>query len=132
MMITDPTQPATRQQIPWPVRDMNNIGDNYAPGEQIKVRCIDQRGVYYNFMRRRFGDVFNLIPMYITQVDPDTGKPVLEGGNPVMKLVTAEEQFSPNTMERVDSDEPERVSTAQGALNQMQDELNEAKIPKRR
>jgi hypothetical protein len=120
------------QRIPWPVKNMNNIGDNYAEGAQIRVRCIDPRGVYYNFTRRRQGDVFTLIPQYVTEVDPKTDKPVMENGRPKMRLVTAEQQFSPQTMEKVEDDEPEKITTAQMAINKMSDELNEAKIPTKR
>ena len=120
------------QKIPWRVINNSNIGDNYGPGETVRVRCIDPRGIYYNFARRREGDVFDLIPMYVTVVDEATGKPKLENGQVVKVLKTAEQQFSQQTMELVDDSTPERTTTAQQALNKVQDELNEAKIPAKR
>lgn len=121
-----------RQTVPWAVKNLNNLGDNYGPGEQIKVRCIDPRGVYYNFMRRRQGDVFTLIPQYVAVLDPVTMKPVMENGQPKTKLISAKEQFSAQTMELVDQQEPETMTTAQDAVNKTINELNEAKIPTRR
>lgn len=130
-MIQDPTV-NTRQAAPWPVVNNDNLADNYGPGERIRVRCIHPPGIYYDFVRRREGDVFDLIPMYVTQIDPNTGRPKLENGEPVKRLVTAKEQFIPDKMERVDETVPVQVTTAQGALNRKQDELNEAKAPRKR
>lgn len=121
-----------RQTIPWRVVSEQNIGDNYAEGPRIRVKCIDPRGLYYNFNRRREGDVFTLVPMYVTIIDDKTGKPVMKNGEVQKKLVTAEQQFSSESMEKVDDSEPIRVTTAQDALNKAQDELNEAKIPRKR
>ena len=116
-----------QQQVPWPVTNSWNIGENYGEGPQIKVRAI--RMIYYNFNRRREGDVFTLIPQWVTVTDPKTGRPVKEKGDIKKRLVTAEEQFSEETMERVDPEVVETLSTAQQALNKAQDELDEAKRP---
>ena len=120
-------QQKSQQQVPWPVTNSWNIGDNYAEGPRIKVRAL--RMLYYNFNRRREGDVFLLIPQYVTVCDKKSGRPVKENGQIKKRLVTAAEQFSEETMERVDKEEVETLSTAQMALNKAQDELNEAKRP---
>ena len=132
-MIVDPQQEKNKNyKAPWPIKTFDNIGDNYAEGPQIKVKCIDPRGIYYNFCRRREGDVFNLIPQYIPEADPNTMKPVMENGKPKMRLVTAEEQFSSATMERVDEDEPETITTAKDAILKVQNDLDGAKVPAKR
>lgn len=130
-MIIDPDR-ATQQKVPWPVKTFDNIGDNYGEGPQIKVRCIDPRGVYYNFLRRRLGDVFNLIPQYVTVIDPKTEKPLMENGQVKKRLVTAEEQFSPQTMEKVDQAEPETITTAGEAIRKAQEDLDGVRTPSKR
>lgn len=125
-------QNPVRAKAPWNVVNSDNQGDNYGPGPRIKVRIIDQRGIYYNFHRRRTGDVFSLVPMYVTEIDDKTGKPVMVNGQVKKRLVTAEQQFSPQTMEKVEDDEPEMITSAQDALNKASDELNEAKIPQKK
>lgn len=129
-MIQDPNAP--KQRIPWPVINEANLGDNYGPGPQIRVRYTAIRPMYYNFHRRREGDVFTLIPMYVPEVDQETFKPIMEKGQIKKRLVTAEEQFNAANMERLDDDEQPHISTAQEALNRTQNELNEAKAPRPR
>lgn len=122
-MLRDPSQEVPNRP-PWPVINDRSIGDNYAPGETIKVRCIDPQGIYYNFKHRREGDVFELIPQYITVVDPKTRKPVKENGQLKRKVVTAKEQFSDVTMELIEDDAPVTLTTAQAALNKAQEDLD--------
>lgn len=75
-------------------------------------------------VRHRDGDVFELKPYFITVTNPKTSKPEFdENGRPKMRLLSIEEQFSPQTMQRVDDDEPESYSTAQEAINRQHDEL---------
>lgn len=112
-----------KNQPPWPVINMQNIGENRAPGESIKVRCIAPQGLYYNFLRRREGDIFMLYPVWVTETDKRTGKALKENGEIKKRLVTAKEQFSEENMELVDEDVPEVVTTAQQALNKKSDEL---------
>jgi len=56
----------------------------------------------------------------------------MENGKPKMRLVTAEEQFSSATMERVDEDEPETITTAKDAILKVQNDLDGAKVPAKR
>ena len=126
------TETNTRPQIPWRVVTNQNLAQNYAEGPRIKVRETGPRTRYYDFARRRPNDVYYLVPQIVTVIDPITGNPVMENGKVVTRIVTAEEQFNPNTMIRVDENEPENISTAQGAINKMQDELGEEKAPKKR
>jgi hypothetical protein len=122
----------TKGKTPWPVVTMENLGENYGPGPRIKVKVIDPRGTYYDFLRRREGDVFYLIPMYTPVIDSNTGKAVIENGEVKKRLVTAEEQFSSNVMEKVDDDEPVKVTTAQIALNNESDKIVDGKTPRRK
>jgi hypothetical protein len=116
---------------PWPVRTEQNYADNQGPGPTIKVRCIAAEGLYYGYRRRREGDVFTLYPQYVTELDKQ-GRPVLEAGQIKKKLVTAEQQLSPNTMERVEDDEAEHTTTAQQSLTNTQDELTGGRRSKQR
>ena len=127
----DPIPNTSKQQIPWPVRNTYNLAENYADGPRIRVRCIHPPGIYYDFIRRREGDVFDLIPQYVTVTDTNTGQPVMEHGKPKKRIVTAEEQFSERTMERIGDDAEIIVTTSQQALRQKQDELDEGKRPAR-
>src|SRR5512147_3010346 len=129
-MIQDPV--ARPAKAPWPTINFDNIGDNYAEGERIKVRCIHPQGIYYNHNRRRQGDVFELVPMYVTEWDPIKLKPVKEDGRFKKRLITAKEQFSDETMELVEEEEPVRITTAKDALQKAVNELDEAKIPPKR
>jgi hypothetical protein len=126
-MISDQNQ--QKNTPPWPVINDYNMDGNMGPGDTIKVRCIAPQGMYYRFARRREGDVFTLVPVYETVIDPKTGKHIKENGDFKRHLITAEAQFSDVTMELVEDETPDSVSTAQGAINLAQDELNEAKIP---
>ena len=90
-------------------------------GERIKVRAT-QMGEY-EYMRRREGDVFTLKPRMITlttkgRIDMD------EHSHPKMRLLTAEEQFSPRWMERVDVEEMEMTTGAQVALSRATEDIN--------
>lgn len=104
------------------------LGYTDIDGPRIKVRATAMGE--YEYARRRPGDVFTLKPRYITVVDPVTRKPVVENGNPKMRLLTADEQFSERWMERIDRGE-ETITTAQDALNQATDEINEGRRPGR-
>ena len=96
----------------------------------MRVRAIAEG--YYQHVRRRVGDVFDLIGYDITVVDPKTARPVAENGKIKTRFVTSEELFSVNWMERVDDNEPEKVTASPAALAQAQSELNEGRRPARR
>jgi len=90
--------------------------------DTIKVRAT--RTVFYEHARRREGDVFVLRQRIITETDPKTGRALLDDKKqPKQRILTAEEQFSCRSMERVDDDEPEHTTTAQEALDKAADEL---------
>jgi hypothetical protein len=114
-------------EIPWPTVTQRTISDDNAEGPRIRVRSISPQPIYYDFMRRYEGDVFTLVPKWVTVVDKNTTKPIKENG--VIKRVvrTAEEQFSSETMERVEDEEQETVTTAQEALTKQQDEITESR-----
>ena len=130
-MLRNPNQQESTNKTPWPVINDRSRGDNYAQGETIKVRCIDPRGIYYDFKHRREGDVFELIPQYVTVVDPKTKKPVKENGEFKKRLVAAVDQFSDATMELMESETPVTNTTAQDALNKAQEELDAVKRPQK-
>lgn len=114
--------------------DVSNLvraGVEYPPmaGATIKVRAT--RLGEYEYCRRREGDVFVLKPREITVVDPVTRMPLIENGKPKTRVLTAEEQFSPRWMERVDDDTPEALTSAQEALDHAQTEITEARRPGR-
>ena len=116
-----------KSQIPWPVVTDETVERNQGEGPRIKVRCIHPKGVYYEYLRRREGDVFYLVPKWITVCNKDTGSPVMENGKAQKRLVTAAEQFSSVTMEKVeDEDEPETITTSQMALNRVVEELSDS------
>jgi hypothetical protein len=126
-------QTNTKQNIPWPTRDEHNIGENHAPGPRKKARCIAEKGCYYDFNRRYEGDTFIVYPVYMTETDPRTFKPIMENGQPKKKIITAEEQLKVNVehgiWEEVPLDEPTTLTTAQQALNNAQDEITKANMP---
>ena len=122
-MNSEITQRNTSAKVPWPVVTSETVEMSQVEGPRIKVRATQM--FYYEHLRRREGDVFYLSPKYVTQVDKVSTLPLQKDGKPVMKLYTAEDQFDPNIMERVEDEEPERVTTAQQALNKAQDELND-------
>jgi hypothetical protein len=72
----------------------------------MKVRAL--RIGYYDHVRRREGDVFELKPVKGHK---------REGGKLVPHVFTVEEQFSHVWMEKVAKNTPEKTSTAQQALN---------------
>jgi hypothetical protein len=115
------------QQVPYAIRNNYNLGEDYAEGPTIKVKCIAPQGLYYDFQRRREGDVFTLYPKYVTVIDRRNGKPLKKDGIIQKKLITAKEQFSEYTMEIVADDTPEHTTTSQQAINKAQVELDAAK-----
>jgi hypothetical protein len=106
-------------------------------GGTIRVRAIALG--YYDDKRRRIDDVFDLHPrkgVFSEQIiDEKTGKPELTEGmllaspvtREVKKTITAEEQFSPRWMEKVDARTPLKVTTGNEALRQQHDEIVKAK-----
>jgi len=64
------------------------------------VRAIDLG--YYGEKRRRPGEEFQLAPRKFQLVDPATNKVVKRDGKPVMKAMSAEDQFSESWMEIVE------------------------------
>lgn len=102
-------------------------------GPTIKVRATAMGE--YEYARRREGDVFTLKPRMVTVVETTKGHPRFgepkrdEHGQPLMRLLTAEEQFSPRWMERVDESEPEVITPAQAALDKAQAEINDGRRP---
>jgi hypothetical protein len=126
-MITEEEKPQPNK-IPYRIVKGHNLGEDYAEGPRIKVRCTTPVGLYYDFYRRREGDVFILYPKWVTVTDKDTGRPVKDkDGKIKKKLVTAREQFSVETMEIVEEDEPENISTAQTAINKESEQIKEEK-----
>jgi len=89
----------------------------------MKVRAL-QNG-YYNHLRRREGDVFELVPIkgHKRIRNEDTGQEKL-----VEHLFTPEEQFSTRWMEKVAKNTPTKVSTAQQSLNEVQRNLKSGRI----
>lgn len=128
-MIQDP-MPRQQNKAPWPVITQDSVEREQLDGPRIKVMA--KRMLYYEHLRRREGDVFYLSPKLVTMVDKKTTRPIVEKGQIKKKLFTAEEQFDPDIMERVDEAEPERITTSQQALDKAQDELNEAKLSRKR
>jgi len=112
-------------KTPWPVVNHDSIENRTPSGETIKVRCLAPEGLYYNFSRRREGDVFTLIPQMVTKLElKPTGEwlPVMKDGKPVTEIIPARKQLSPRTMEEVEPSEPEETTSAQGVLNKTQAE----------
>lgn len=97
------------------------------PGPRIRVRAM-QMGEY-EYARRREGDVFTLKPRMMTVVDPVTGKPMFEDGAVKTRMLTAEEQFSPRWMERIEDTAEETITGAQQALNAATESINEGRRP---
>lgn len=121
----DPTQVPNRP--PWPVINDRSIADNIAPGPTIKVRCIHPQGIYYLHQRRREGDTFLLHPLYVAELDKFTRKAVKVNGEIKKSIRTAEGQFSASTMERVESDDPLTLTSAQQALDKAHEEISSLK-----
>lgn len=118
------------KNTPWPVINDDNIENNQPSGKRIKVRCTHPQGIYYNFRRRREGDVFELVPQIVTVLHkdgPQKGLPVMENGLPVKAILSAEDQFSPNTMEKVEEDEPLHTTNAQESLDKETNRIRRGK-----
>lgn len=106
-----------------------------APGPTIKV--IATRVGYYDEKRRRVGDVFLLRPRYGTWTkkvmdkdypnrqafDKDTGERIVDEQYGVL---SAEDQFSPKWMERVDKNTRIKLTTPSEALKQEHDNIQGA------
>ncbi len=102
----------------------------YVEGPTIKVRVRKDKIGEYEYARRRSGDVFVLKPRYMTVVSPKTAEVILEmDGSPRMVLLTAQEQFSPRWMERVNDNEVESTTSSPQALAQAQAELKGEQMP---
>jgi hypothetical protein len=109
--------------------------------QTIKVRAIDL-GYYEHNLRYR-GDVFTLIPRETVVMDLAMQRPILHQhdhncephckleGQPVKTIITAEQQFAAEWMERVDDDEEERVTGIDEALKAKNQEMLAAKRPRR-
>lgn len=115
---------------------MNEVLDSTA---EIKVRALST-GYYANVRMRGDdtlgagnGDVFILEPRHISEFDLRSQRPILDKdtGKVKMRLLTAEEQFSSNWMEKVSSDEEERHTFAQSAIDIQNNRIAESKRPKR-
>lgn len=89
------------------------------------IRCRALKTVYIvdaddpkRNVRVRENDVFTLQPRLVTVYNVAAGRPELdEKGKVKMRLLSAEDQFSPISMDRVSDSEPERLTTAQQALS---------------
>jgi len=118
-------------------RPATPVAPRASAGGTIRVRA-HQLG-YYDDVRRRIGDVFILHPRTGTFseqiIDKETGKPQMTEGmllasplvREVEKTLTAEEQFNPRWMEKVDARTPLKVTTGNEALRQQHDEILKAK-----
>jgi hypothetical protein len=102
--------------------------------ETIRVRAT-QMG-YYEHVRRRTGDVFTLIPRKGTftelVLDKDDEPKLNKQGFALTcevddKVLTAEEQFSPAWMEKVDPRTPERTTGPQQDLREQHDAIVQSK-----
>jgi|BioPla2DNA2_1021312.scaffolds.fasta_scaffold12243_4 hypothetical protein len=127
----EPIQSTTKNKAPWPVVTEETLENSRAKGETLRVRCIAPEGIYYNFARRREGDVFDLVPKKAAKLAQSKGTkqwvPVMENGKPVIVTISAREQFSEQTMEIVEDGEAESLTTAQMALDRKSAELRSAK-----
>lgn len=98
---------------------------------------------YYDLIRRREGDVFELKPIETVDFeairaklgnvrDADAREAVRR--NPEAKwpkrIMTVDEQFSSVWMERVDPATPEKHSTAQQSIQRQHDEIASGRAPK--
>ncbi|MDD5199265.1 MAG: hypothetical protein PHC88_05625 [Terrimicrobiaceae bacterium] len=99
------------------------------PLPSMRVRAI--REGYYGRgpggeIVRHVNDVFTLVPYEITIVDVRTQRRTLDPATklPAMKLISVEDQFSDNWMERVPDDEKEIVTSSQQAINRQIADLN--------
>lgn len=129
----------TSTQEPPPGRahvDPNDPDSRPAPAaDRIRVRAT--RLGYYQHVRRRPTDVFDLVPR-IGMVDepimdPKTKEPKVDRDDRILthrvkRLLTAEQQFSDRWMERVDDDTPEKVTTSGEVIKARHDEIVTAKF----
>lgn len=107
---------------------MTMLEEGRPAGAKIKVRAT--RVGFYDNARRRIGDVFTLVPrrgMFSEQVVDKDGDPKLDAQDfpitkEVEKTLTAEQQFSPRWMERVDARLAERTSTPNQEIAKRHDE----------
>lgn len=129
-------QAAARASSGRPEQD-SDIDDSVriAPGPTIKV--IATRVGYYDEKRRRVGDVFLLRPRYGTWTkkimdkeyptrqafDKDTGERLVEEK---YGILSAEDQFSPKWMERVDKNTRIKLTSPSEALKQEHDNIQGA------
>ncbi len=84
----------------------------------MKVKATRTGYIYH--VRRREGDVFTLKPIeaMVREKDHTTGREKF-----VTKILTPEDQFSPNWMEKVEAKVPEKTSTSQQEIDRIHDEL---------
>lgn len=98
----------------------------------MKVRAT--RDGYYNHIRRRTGDVFELVPTErIINFFKDHTLREKVRLNPMAtwpkETVSPKDQFSESWMEKVDSKTPESVTTSQQAINKAHDEIAAGRTP---
>ena len=122
---------------PPPGRSHDSTLRQFAPpGGAGTIRVRATATGYYEHIRRREGDVFDLKPREgtVTEVlhenpdDPDSDPKLdprtnLPRTRTVKRTITAEEQFSDRWMERVDAAEQERISTSRDAIRKAHDEM---------
>jgi len=112
----------------------NPIPDDAIKGGTIKVRATATG--YYGDARRREGDVFTLYPRrgsFTEHVLDKNGDVRLDANNiivtkEVVKVLSADDQFNPKWMERVDGRTPERTTDAATALAKQHAEQKRAKV----
>lgn len=100
--------------------------------ERERIRVVALSLGYYDHLRRREGDVFTLTPKVITVMTVDGAgnhkKVFDEKGKPKTRIQTAEEQFSPRWMERVEMKAKDTISTSKQALQKKHDEILREKM----
>lgn len=112
----------------------NTAGD--VPKGRIRVRALET--IYYDDARRRQGDVFFLHDREGTFTEPvldKAGEPKVDKqGNAIVKevykVLTAEDQFSPRSMERVDASTRLKTSTGRDVIRRKHDEIISGQITK--
>jgi len=97
------------------------------PLKNIRVRAI--RTGYYEHIRRREGDVFDLVPRqgFTNEVVREAGKRPRKVQKPY--VLTAEDQFSVEWMEEVSPRTPLTTSTANDEIRRQHDEILALKRP---
>ena len=98
----------------------------------IKVRALAPG--YYGHgpkgeLYRDTDSVFAITPrqIVVTNTDDKHTPKVDAEGNPITKMLSCEQQFSSNWMERVDDDTPEVLVTAKHIMKQYENEINAKK-----